>query len=78
MSSRLRCGLDVTGYKVVAIKGANHFRGDYRTVAKQIISVGSEGLSTAAIASFPRKRLVGEFWPLSEEVRFDGAADVSG
>ncbi|MCY1219235.1 hypothetical protein D9M68_896130 [compost metagenome] len=70
-------GLDVTGYKVVAIKGANHFRAGYRTVAKHIISVDSEGLSTAAIASFPRERLVGEFWPLWDEVRFDGGADVA-
>lgn len=70
-------GLDVTGYKLVAIKGANHFRAGYRTVAKQIISVDSEGLSTAAIASFPRERLAGAFWPLSDEVRFDGGADVA-
>lgn len=71
-------GLDVTGYKVVAIKGANHFRAGYRTVARQIISVDSEGLSTAAIASFPREKLVGEFWPLSDEVRFGGDAEVAG
>ncbi|WP_316151526.1 M81 family metallopeptidase [Cupriavidus sp. BIC8F] len=70
-------GLDVTGYKLIAIKGANHFRAGYRTVARQIISVDSEGLSTAAIASFPRERLVGEFWPLWDEVRFDGGADVA-
>lgn len=56
-------GLNVTAYKAVAIKGANHFRAGYRTVAKQIISVDSEGLSTAAIASFPRERLVGIFCP---------------
>lgn len=70
-------GLDVTGYKVVAIKGANHFLAGYRTVARQIISVDSEGLSTAAIASFPRERLVGKFWPLSDEVQFDIGADVA-
>ncbi|WP_306854736.1 MlrC C-terminal domain-containing protein [Cupriavidus necator] len=70
-------GLDLTGYKVLAIKWANHLRAGYRTVAGQIISVDSEGLSTAAIASLPRERFSGRFWPLSDEVRFDCGVDVA-
>ncbi len=59
-------GVDVTAYKLIAIKGANHFRAGYRRLATQIISVDSVGLSTADITSFPRERLAGEYWPLAD------------
>lgn len=42
-----------------------------------VASIEADALSTAAIASFPRERLVGEFWPSSDEVRVDGGADVA-
>ena len=37
----------------------------------QIISVDSVGLSTADITSFPRERLVGEYWPLSDRAALE-------
>jgi toxic protein SymE len=43
-------------------------------VAAKIISVDSVGLSTADIASFPRTRLDGAFWPLSDAVSFENGA----
>ena len=64
-------GIDVTAYKLIAIKGANHFRAGYRRLAAQIISVDSVGLSTADITSFPRERLVGEYWPLSDRAALE-------
>lgn len=63
-------GIDATHYAVIAIKGANHFRAGFRTLAKTIISVDGEGLSTASITSFPRQKLVGKFWPLDDDARF--------
>ncbi|MGG7598229.1 M81 family metallopeptidase [Pseudomonas sp. WC1] len=59
-------GLDVSGHKIIAIKGANHFRAYFNGMAEQIITVDSVGLSTANITSFPRSRLLGPFWPLQE------------
>ncbi|MEX3985036.1 M81 family metallopeptidase [Paraburkholderia sp. EG287A] len=64
-------GIDVTGHRIIAIKGANHFRAYYRHLARQIISVDSAGLSTAAIDSFARRRLVGDFWPLSDTANLE-------
>jgi microcystin degradation protein MlrC len=63
-------GLDVTGHQLIALKGANHFRAYYRTLAKEIISVDSVGLSTADITSFARERLQGQYWPLSDKAQF--------
>ncbi|MNM74873.1 hypothetical protein D3C81_866380 [compost metagenome] len=59
-------GLDVGNHKIIAIKGANHFRAFYNRVVQQIITVDSVGLSTADITSFPRRNLVGEYWPLHD------------
>ena len=52
-------------------QGANHFRAGYRRLAAQIISVDSVGLSTADITSFPRERLVGEYWPLPDRAALE-------
>ncbi|WP_353191949.1 M81 family metallopeptidase [Pandoraea pnomenusa] len=66
-------GLDVSAHKLIALKGANHFRAYYRHLATQIISVDSVGLSTADITSFDRERLQGQYWPLSEAATFQVA-----
>lgn len=63
-------GLDVSRHKIIALKGANHFRAYFRSMAAQIVSVDSIGLSTANITSFSRSRLKGEYWPLSDDARF--------
>ncbi|MEA3116917.1 MAG: hypothetical protein QOI13_187 [Paraburkholderia sp.] len=67
-------GVDAPQRRIIALKGANHFRAGYREVAAKIISVDSVGLSTADIASFPRTRLDGAFWPLSDAVSFENGA----
>ncbi|MDB5769368.1 MAG: MlrC family protein 2 [Collimonas fungivorans] len=59
-------GIDAARYKIIALKGANHFRAGFRTLAAKIITVDSEGLSTAAITSFPRERLAAKVWPLDD------------
>ncbi len=63
-------GLDVSEHRLIALKGANHFRAYYQHLAKQIISVDSVGLSTADITSFAREHLQGEYWPLSDKAQF--------
>lgn len=62
-------GVDIMRYKVVALKGANHFRARYNIIASEIISVNTIGLSSADIKSFPRQHLKKSVWPL-EEVAF--------
>jgi microcystin degradation protein MlrC len=57
-------GIDVLTRKIVALKGANHFRAGYSRIADRIITVNSIGLSSADIAGFPRSRLSRSVWPL--------------
>ncbi|WP_265920350.1 M81 family metallopeptidase [Cupriavidus nantongensis] len=57
-------GIDVTRRKVVALKGANHFRAGFEALAARIIPVDSEGLSTTDVTLFPRQRLARPCWPL--------------
>lgn len=61
-------GIDVTKRHIVALKGANHFRAGFTGVAREIITVDSPGLSTAAVTSFPRNRLAQPMWPLDSAV----------
>jgi toxic protein SymE len=63
-------GIDVTKRRVVALKGANHFRAGFEDVAREIVTVDSPGLSTAAVTSFPRSRLAQPMWPSDDAVRF--------
>lgn len=64
-------GIDIWRYRVVALKGANHFRARYNAIASTIITVNTTGLSSADIAGFPRAHLQKPVWPL-EEVHFSG------
>lgn len=64
-------GIDVTKRKIIALKGSNHFRAGFASIAAEILTVNGPGLSSAEIETFPRHRLIGEFWPLAEECRFD-------
>jgi len=64
----LLLGIDANRRKIIALKGANHFRAGFSTLAAKIITVDSEGLSSAAITSFPRQRLAAPVWPLNDGV----------
>jgi microcystin degradation protein MlrC len=57
-------GLDVTRYRIVALKGANHFRAGFASLAHRIVSVDGEGLSSADVLSFPKTKLPVPLWPL--------------
>jgi microcystin degradation protein MlrC len=60
-------GLDVRRYRIVALKGANHFRAGFAPLASAIVSVDSSGLSSADVASFPKTKLTQPLWPLSRQ-----------
>ena len=57
-------GIDIMTYKVVALKGANHFRARYNQIAGKIITANTIGLSSADILSFPRENLKKQLWPM--------------
>jgi len=64
-------GVDVRQRQVVALKGANHFRAGFASIAAHIIPVDADGLSTTDAARFPRRRLGRPCWPLAPETTFD-------
>jgi microcystin degradation protein MlrC len=61
-------GIDAGKRKIIALKGANHFRAGFKGLVQDIITVDSTGLSTANITSFPRHHLKSMLWPLHEGV----------
>ncbi|WP_341643798.1 M81 family metallopeptidase [Thauera sp. SDU_THAU2] len=63
-------GIDALARKVIALKGANHFRAAFNPLAAQIITVDSLGLSSADILSFPRRQLAEAAWPIEENIEY--------
>jgi microcystin degradation protein MlrC len=60
-------GIDVTRYKIVALKGTGHFRAGFAPIAHKIIRADTPGLS-ADVPIFPFQNLKQPLWPLDEEV----------
>ncbi|MDN4524034.1 M81 family metallopeptidase [Fictibacillus fluitans] len=65
-------GIDVTGYKIVALKSSVHFRACFEKLTNEIITVDSPGLSTIDFTSLPYRRVDDFIYPLNE--RLKGAA----
>jgi microcystin degradation protein MlrC len=57
-------GMDVKEYKIVALKSSQHFRAAFQSIAKEIITVDSPGLSTCDFSSFNYKRINRPIYPL--------------
>ncbi|GIN86135.1 microcystinase C [Heyndrickxia sporothermodurans] len=60
-------GIDVTTYKIVALKSSQHFRAGFEPLANTIISVDSPGLSSFNLKFFNHTRLAGPVYPFNEE-----------
>lgn len=65
-------GIDVTRYKIVAIKSSNHFRAGFEPIAHAIIRADTPGLVSADLASFDYQRLQRPIWPLDENTVYAG------
>jgi microcystin degradation protein MlrC len=63
-------GIDVTRYKIVAIKSSNHFRAGFEPISHAIIRADTPGLVSADLSSFEYKRLQRPIWPLDDDVTF--------
>jgi microcystin degradation protein MlrC len=69
-------GIDVTRYKVVALKGSNHFRAGFRDIAARIITADSPGLTTQRVDVFERRHAPGPMWPLDPDATYTVAGET--
>ena len=56
-------GIDVTKYKIVALKSSQHFRAGFGQLAAEIITSDAPGLTTERVEAFERTRPAGPLWP---------------
>lgn len=57
-------GIDITKYKIVALKSSQHFRAAFEPLSKAIITVDSPGLTTIDFTSFDYKHIARPIYPL--------------
>jgi microcystin degradation protein MlrC len=63
-------GIDVTQRRIIALKGCDHYRAGFASVAKAFIAVDSPGLNSARIERFSRSHQAGPLWPLDPEAMY--------
>lgn len=63
-------GIDISRYKIVALKSSDHFRAGFRPLAAAIIGCHTRGLVSADFTTFPYKRLQRPMWPLDREMSY--------
>jgi microcystin degradation protein MlrC len=59
-------GIDVTRYRIVALKSQQHFRGGFAGVAGAIIRTDSPGATTSTLSNLPYQRVQRPIWPLDD------------
>jgi microcystin degradation protein MlrC len=64
-------GIDVSQYKIVALKSSQHFRARFESIAANIVTVDSPGLSSRNLSFFHYQRIPRPSYPLDPEVTFD-------
>lgn len=57
-------GIDVTRYRVVALKSQQHFRGGFADLAGTIIRTDTPGFTTSNLSLLPFQRITRPIWPL--------------
>jgi microcystin degradation protein MlrC len=63
-------GIDVTRYKIVALKSQQHFRAGFDNLAARIIRTDPPGATSSNLRSFTYERLSRPIWPLDVEAAF--------
>jgi microcystin degradation protein MlrC len=56
-------GIDVTRYKIVALKSSQHFRAGFGHLAAEIVTSDAPGLTTERVEVFERAHASGPLWP---------------
>lgn len=67
-------GIDVSEYKIVALKSSNHFRAGFRDVAAAIITADAPGLTTTRVEVFDHPRSARPLWPRDPEADYSPTA----
>lgn len=57
-------GIDVTKYKIVALKSSTHFRAAFEPISARVITVDSPGLTTLNFRFFKYERAIRPIYPL--------------
>lgn len=57
-------GIDVTRYRIVALKSTQHFRGGFAHLAGMIVRTDPPGITTSNLAQLPFQRVRHPIWPL--------------
>lgn len=63
-------GIDVSRYKIVALKSTQHFRAGFEPVAAEIIASDTPGLTAGDLTVFNHQRIRRPIWPLDDGVTF--------
>ena len=63
----LHHGIDVTRYKIVALKSSQHFRAGFEPIAAHVVTADSPGLTTLDLTTFPYRRVERPVWPLDAD-----------
>jgi len=64
-------GIDVTRYRLVALKSTQHFRAGFETIAARIIQADTPGLTSSDLSIFDYHRLRRPIWPLDADAQPD-------
>ena len=64
-------GIDVHKQKIIGLKSSQHFRAAYESIAAEIITVDSPGLSTLQLDRFDYKKLRRPIYPFDKEVQLE-------
>lgn len=67
-------GIDITRFKIVALKSSHHFRAGFESVVKEIVTADGPGLTTLHVEVFERKRTPRPIWPLDPETTYEPQA----
>lgn len=61
-------GIDVNSYKIIGLKSSQHFRASYESIASEIITVDSSGISTLNLKEFIYIKLERPIYPLDKNI----------
>lgn len=65
-------GIDVSRYRVVALKSQNHFLSGFEPIAAEIIRCDPPGWTPGNVSALDYRRVRRPVWPLDEGVTWDG------
>ncbi len=65
-------GIDISRYKIVALKSQNHFRAAFEPLAGEIIRTDPPGWTTSNLNQLEFERVRRPIWPLDRDVEYAG------